>query len=122
MKKVFKMNEYDCVCAKSVQEAKKYYIEYSSCEEYSIDFKEIDIETECMWYGFDLSDYSRNNNRDRIYNLFKNNTKLKATISKDKTGSFDVAILIPYKYVIEFDEEDNEYYKDNPYIISSTEF
>ena len=104
------MNDCEVVCAGTKEDAIKFYRQYDDYSYEVEDIKELDPETEYMWYNFnfDAPEY--------IKILLDRNKKTEYKIKKDFTGDFDAMIYIPYKAVIEFDDI------TNPYIISSIEF
>lgn len=108
--KVFKMDEYAWMCARTKEEALRVYIEeYDADEDEKYNIRECDLDKEGMWYGFDSEELK----------LFLKCDEMKERkISKDPTGSWDFVIWMTFREVLKEESGNMKY----PFIIACTEY
>lgn len=106
--KVFKVNEFDWVCAENEEKAKEFYLELTELDEEEAfdDFHECNLEKESMWYGFD---------GDGLREFLKDKKDKEFIICADPSCDYDCVVKLAFKDIL-----DIEHVKE-PYIIASTE-
>jgi hypothetical protein len=112
--KVFKMNDCDWVCAKTIQDAIEFYLAYSGFDLDEINPVECNLEKDGIWYGQDI--YKRNIEKNLLFDLIKNNKNKEYKIKYDKTGDYDCIIYLTFDEVIKMEN------LEQPYLIATTEF
>ena len=101
--KVFKVNEYEFVCAKSEAAAKDFYH-----KEYGDEFDEeavdeiVDLKQETMWHGYNVED-----DIDKIVEIANKEYRrvLKGRfyeIKIDKSGNFEFVVKMSFAEVIKY--------------------
>jgi hypothetical protein len=113
--KVFKMNDCDCVCAETKEEAIDWYTDEIGERYDPKDVKEIDIEKETMWYGFDphysdLEAFIGYCIKNRIKDTFEMRVGWR---------DFDINVKMTFVMALSFDDRHDQV---TPYIISSSEY
>ncbi|AMQ66516.1 hypothetical protein BH753_gp034 [Bacillus phage Shbh1] len=49
MGKVFKMNDYDWVYAENEEQAKRFYLDFSGCDEFDLEIKEVSLQDKMLY-------------------------------------------------------------------------
>ncbi len=111
--KIFKIDECDYVAAETKEEALDWYRSDIGEQDSEEEIREVDVEKETMWYGFNSDDM-----RDFVEYCLKEKIK---TSFEVRVGwrDYDISIKMTFATALYFE---NLYDQITPCIISSTEY